>query len=300
MLKRSKAIRQFPDYFRQDQVGGLSDLFIMASRSGSMGDLESYAKSLESRFGYDYTATSMIGIGVLLVRDKKKYSELDELVPETPPRTEIESQQLLSVVIHNACEPIMSHDEFARMLFPSERIRQRAISHISVFIDECKTVAEGWWKTTGNAPIRASKLDQMRHKGISELVNEFGLIMTKIFKHSLFESVDSMEVQKNLLEAETNLAAASGIVNAMQRIWPDGQDIFDRLQLAISELLQRRSFIEEFAKLFELEISQDELNLRFQEIIAKNREVLMIVGKYIAEASDLLYELTGIRLEIQK
>ncbi len=97
---------------------------------------------------------------------------------------------------------------------------------------------------------------------------------------------------------ETNLAAARGTVDAMQRIWPDGVDIFDRFQLAISELLLRRPLIEEFANLFELDLPPDELNRRSQEILSKNREILMIVGTYISEASDILNDLTGIKLDI--
>ena len=297
MWRRNKDARKLPGYFRQDQVGGLSDLLIRASRSGAMCDLKSYGDSLEARFGYDYAAISMIGIAVLSTPDKKKLSTLDELVPESPPRDELESQQLLSVVIHAACEPVLKHTDLAQMLLPGDRVRRRAISYISAFIDECKEISDGWWVSTGNTPIRPSSSDQVRFKGINRLIQEFWRLMNEALEASLFESTDPIEVQKKLLDFESKLAAAKGTVDAMQRIWPDGQNIFDRFLLAISELLSRRSLVEEFSDLINEEPPPSDLSHRHLEIMSKNREVLMIVSTYLSEASEILTDLTGIRLD---
>jgi len=297
MFRRNKETRRLPNYFRRDHVGGLSHLFSLTSRSGGLGDLHSYGDTLEARFGYDYAFMSMVGIACLLASDKKKYAKLDELCPDPPPRNELESQQLLSVVIHAACEPVIKHEDLAKLLFPKTRTRQKAISYMSAVILECNAVADGWWVTTGNTPIRPSSIDQITRKNIERLIIEFWRLMTDSLDQSLFESVNPLDAQENLLMVETNLAAAKGTVDAMQRIWPDGENVFDRFNLAISELLLRRPLIEEFSNLFELDLPPDELTHRSQEIISKNREILMIVGTYISEAADILNDLTGIRLE---
>jgi hypothetical protein len=127
---------------------------------------------------------------------------------------------------------------------------------------------------------------------------EFWNLMKRSIEPSLFDSINRLEAERRLIESETSLAAAKGCVEAMMRVWPEGVDIYDRFLLSIAELLKRRQYIEEFISLFELNLAQSVLNQRHQEIMAKNRETMMIAGTYMAESTDILYELTGIELKI--
>ena len=141
-------------------------------------------------------------------------------------------------------------------------------------------------------------LDKRRRKSLERVILEFWDLMKGAIEPSLFETVNRMDVERRLIQAETSLAAAKGCVDAMRRIWPDGGDIYDRFLLAISELTLRRRYIEDYIYLLSLEISQTELNERHQVIMAKNRETMMIAGTYMAEAADILFEQTRIELKV--
>jgi hypothetical protein len=122
--------------------------------------------------------------------------------------------------------------------------------------------------------------------------------MKAAIEPSLFETVDRQVAERRLIQAETNLAAAKGSIDAMRRIWPEGEDIYDRFYLAISELSLRRQYVEDFVSIFSLEIGKSELNMRHQSIMAKNRETMMIAGTYLAEAADILHDQTEIKLKV--
>jgi len=140
--------------------------------------------------------------------------------------------------------------------------------------------------------------DLRRLTSLERLLGEFWEIMKAAMEPPLFEGADPLELEERLIKADTGLAAAEGCVNAMARVWPEGQDIYDRFLLAISELSNRRQFAEAFALLMSLDIPQSELMPRYKLIMSKNRETLMIAGTYIEEAADILFQQTGIRLSL--
>ncbi len=145
MFGRKKDKRKLPGYFRKDQVGGLTHLLNMADRAGALGDIKAYRDALEERYGIDFASASIGGLLILLTPDKRKMAKIDELFPTNVARNELESQQLLSAFIYQACEPILNNPELAQMLITGARIRQRAISYMQVFIGECEALAQGWW-----------------------------------------------------------------------------------------------------------------------------------------------------------
>lgn len=142
-------------------------------------------------------------------------------------------------------------------------------------------------------------IDDMRRTSLERIVVEFGDRIKAALDSSLFENIEQPESELWLLHAESNLAAAQGCVNAMKRIWPEGEHIYDRFLLAISELFQRRRYVEDFVSIFSLDIPHTELNQRHLAIMAKNRETLMIAGTYLMEAIDILKEQTGITLTLE-
>jgi hypothetical protein len=141
--------------------------------------------------------------------------------------------------------------------------------------------------------------DPRRLTSLERLLREFWDLMKAANDPALFEGQDFTELEKRLIRTDTDLSAAQGCINAMTRVWPDGQDIYDRFLLAITELSNRRHLAEEFAYLLALNLPQHELIARHRAIIAKNREALMIAGTYMAEAADILFEQTGIRLNAE-
>jgi len=140
--------------------------------------------------------------------------------------------------------------------------------------------------------------DPRRLTSLDRLLGEFWELMKAAIEPPLFEGGDPLELEERLIQADTGLAAAEGCVSAMTRVWPEGQDIYDRFLLAISELSNRRQLAEAFALLMSLDIPQSELMPRYKLIMSKNRETLMIAGTYIEEAADILFQQTGIRLSL--
>ena len=142
-------------------------------------------------------------------------------------------------------------------------------------------------------------LDPRRKKSLERIVLEFGNLMVRALEPSLYEATNFIEREKLLIQVDTHLYAAEGCVNAMRRIWPHGDGIFDRLLLGISEFRKQRLLVEEFFDVISRDVPLDELRVKHREIMSKNREILMIASTYLAEAADLLYEQTGIEMKLE-
>lgn len=134
--------RDLPYYFEKDRVGGLSHLLRMAK----LGDLQKYTARLVELYDQDYADTSIMGLMILLSKDRDKYKVLDQIVadhfPDHPPRTNEIDQWLLSLLIFRAMVPVMARPEMARMLLPTPLIRDRA----QAYMEQIYFPAEGMGK----------------------------------------------------------------------------------------------------------------------------------------------------------
>ncbi len=145
-----------------------------------------------------------------------------------------------------------------------------------------------------------TRLDPRRKTSLKRIVLEFGDLVNQLTAQpSAYGTTNFVEREVLLTQLETTLNAAEGCVNAMRRIWPSGNDIYDRLLLGISEVRQQRALVEEFFDLISSDIPTSELRAKNREIMTKNREILMIASTYMSEAADILYEKTGIELNIE-
>jgi hypothetical protein len=139
-------------------------------------------------------------------------------------------------------------------------------------------------------------LNNHRRKSLEYILVEFNNLILAAMEQSLFESTDALVLEEKLVLSETSLAAAKGSIDAMRRIWPSGEDAYSRFYEAISELMLRRQYMEEWVSCFSVEISQSEFAQKTSEVIAKNRETIMVAVANLEEGSDILYKKTGIRI----
>lgn len=153
-----------------------------------------------------------------------------------------------------------------------------------------------------NSDMNTPSLDLQRKESLERVVQEFGNLIVKSIESldlELFEASNYFEREELLTQADMYLSAAEGCVNAMQRIWFDGEDVYDRFLLGITELRKRRYIIQEFFNVVSQDIPVESLRSKTQTIVAKNREVMMIAGTYLEEATDILYKQTGIELKLE-
>ena len=148
------------------------------------------------------------------------------------------------------------------------------------------------------APGRAG-LDTRTLQSVERLVVEFWQLMKSALEVPIFESNNDIQMEALLVEAETKLAAAEGCANAIEKVWPDGDGVYDRFHLAIGELRQRHPGIRRFFDSLNKDLPPDEFRAIHQQVMAKNRELMMLSGTYMAEAADILLEQTGIELEVE-
>ncbi len=144
-----------------------------------------------------------------------------------------------------------------------------------------------------------TSLDPRRSASLERVVQEFGNLMIKFTSQPSAYVDNFVEREVLLVQQETTLYAAEGCVNVMRGIWPSGNDIYDRLLLGIAELRKQRALVEEFFNVVSSDIPTSQLRAKHREIMTKNRERIMYAYTYMSEAAEILYEKTGIELNIE-
>ena len=142
-------------------------------------------------------------------------------------------------------------------------------------------------------------LDTRTHKALEPLVTEFWELFNEAMEIPVFESDNRLVVEALLVQAETKLNAAEGCTNAIEKVWPDGDGVYDRFNLAINQMRQRHPGVRRFFDSLQRDISSEELGAVHREVMAKNRELFMLAGTYMSEAAEILFDQTGIEIKME-
>jgi len=167
------------------------------------------------------------------------------------------------------------------------------------FSDENKFPKQKTNKGKDEEFVRGGKIDyssDLKRKSLEGIVHYFADLVLDISPMGIFDSDSQEEMLDKIRMIDVKLINASGSINAMRRIWPDGSHVFDRFEFGISEISQIQRYTEMMAPILsgEQEVEQPELDEICGETLKKLQELHLIAGAYISEGAEILYAEQGI------